>query len=75
MKTENIKKDVERSDGKRTVKVSSDGGTPEISICRNGYQTTVVAADLEMLEWLFEALDEYLHGGKHLMSVRMEVTG
>ena len=57
------KKGVIKTDGKRKVTVwpayyASEGF--DVGICRNGYQTTVVTMDREMLAWLRDAITEQL---------------
>ena len=52
-----------RTDGKRLVQIFNDrfDEAHEVSLafCRNGYQTTSVTIDLEMLSWVGDVVDEY----------------
>lgn len=36
----------------------------DITLCSNGYQSTVVNVDVDMLEWLTEILNEHKHATK-----------
>lgn len=52
-----------KSDGKRKVSISAAHMASEgydISVCRNGHQTTVVTMDEEMTRWLRDAIGEHL---------------
>lgn len=56
-------KNVVKTDGKKEIIVSQSryaSDELEISICRNGFQSTVVSIDEEMLQWLHDAIAEYL---------------
>jgi hypothetical protein len=51
------------SDGKRSIIVeTSDDFTDEVDIhiCRNGFQTTVITVDPEMLVWVRDCCNRYI---------------
>lgn len=53
---------ITKTDGKRSIgigKIYSKDGV-DLSFCRNGFQTTVVKVDRDMLPWLIDAVYEYL---------------
>lgn len=56
-------KEIFKTDGKRRVAISDEDyvfGGIDIKVCRNGWQTTVVTIDKEMLSWLKDVITEYL---------------
>lgn len=58
-------KETSRTDGKRSICISDedyDYGGFDVQVCRNGYQTTIVTMDKEMLIWLKHAIVEHLKG-------------
>ena len=60
---ENTMKNTVKTDGNRTVEVRPAKYATEgfdVSICRNGWQSTVVTMDREMLLWLRDAITEQL---------------
>lgn len=51
------------TDGKRLVSVGNDKdatGGISLEICHNGYQTTNIGLDREMLTWLHVVVNEYI---------------
>lgn len=52
-----------KTDGKRRISIAAASMPQEgfnVSVCRNGWQTTVVTLDQEMLMWLRDAITEHL---------------
>lgn len=52
-----------KSDGQRQVSItaaSREIGCYDISVCRNGHQSTVVTLDEQMILWLRNAITEHL---------------
>lgn len=52
---------ITKTDGKKklTIETAEYEEAIELGVCRNGYQTTVVTIDFEMIDWLKDALEEY----------------
>ena len=58
-----------RSDGKRRISVnpaSMSSDDVDVTVCRNGVQSTVITMDVEMLGWLQTAISEYLEAQHHI---------
>ena len=53
-------KETSRIDGKRTIKIVNTDYGIDVHVCRNGFQTTIVTMDREMLLWLRDAIVEHL---------------
>lgn len=52
-----------KSDGQRQVSITDahmEIGCYDISVCRNGHQSTVVTLDEQMVRWLRDAITEHL---------------
>ena len=57
------KQETVKTDGKRRIIVSDAQYAEEgfdVSVCRNGYQSTVATMDKEMLIWLRDAITEHV---------------
>jgi hypothetical protein len=54
-----------KTDGKREIIVKDGfhGHGIDLHVCTNGFQTTIVNMDNDMLSWLRESIDEYLSQG------------
>jgi hypothetical protein len=57
------KRETVKTDGERRI-IVRDARYPEegfdVSVCLNGYQSTIVSMDKEMLLWLKEAITEHV---------------
>jgi len=53
-----------KTDGKRLISLSKDKWTEhdmfDLSICKNGWQSTTIGIDKEMVYWLHEATKELI---------------
>ncbi|NVZ11223.1 hypothetical protein HW932_18390 [Allochromatium humboldtianum] len=57
-----------RTDGKRSVKVSSDRyGGVDLSFCCNGFQSVTVTVDEDMLPWIAGSIAEFRQNESDLL--------
>ena len=54
-----MKKEVIHGDGKREIKIFEDKYGLWLSVCKNGWQATLVPLDTSMLAWLGLAVHDY----------------